>query len=145
MKIEYYKEKVKPYMSGMPYFLLSAVINFVIESASRHSIKEGWSYLTDTPLTFIYNTLVIWICYLTVYLVRRKVFACAAVSALWLFAGISNGVVLTNRVTPLTGFCNDQGLPYHHRALYDDTGDSYFIDSDDTGNRMPGVPLQKKP
>lgn len=97
------RENFKRYTGWIKYLLLSAGINFVIESASRHSVKEGLNYLLDTPWVFLYNTLVIGICYLAVYLVRRKVFACAVVSVLWLAAGISNGVVLTNRVTPLTG------------------------------------------
>jgi len=103
MKLKYDKEELKRYFAWVKYLLLAAGINFVIESASRHSAREGLDYLFETPLTFFYNTLVIGICYLAVYLTRRKVFACAVISVLWLAAGISNGVVLTNRVTPLTG------------------------------------------
>ena len=103
MKLKYDKEELKRYFAWVKYLLLAAGINFVIESVSRHSAREGLDYLFETPLTFFYNTLVIGICYLAVYLTRRKVFACAVISVLWLAAGISNGVVLTNRVTPLTG------------------------------------------
>ena len=60
-------------------------------------------YLTGRPLVFLYNTLLISICYLLVYLVKRKAFAAILVSFVWLAGGIANGVILANRVTPLTG------------------------------------------
>lgn len=76
---------------------------FIIETASRHSAVEAWKYLTGRPLVFLYNTLLISICYLLVYLVKRKAFAAILVSFIWLAGGIANGVILANRVTPLTG------------------------------------------
>lgn len=93
----------RQYVRWVMYLLLAAGINFVIETASRHSAAKAWEYLTGRPLVYLYNTLLIAVCYLVVYLVRRKVFAAAVVSFIWLLAGIANGVILKSRVTPLTG------------------------------------------
>lgn len=103
MKWELKKENWKCCTMWIGYVLLAALVNFVIEAASRHALAEAFSYLTDRPLVFLYNTLLIGICYLAVYLVRRKVFAAAVVTSVWLTAGIANGVILASRVTPLTG------------------------------------------
>lgn len=97
------KESVKRYFSWSGYLLLAAVINFVIESMSRHSVLSALEYLKERPMVYLYNTLLIAVCYLAVYLVRRKPFATIIVSCIWLVAGISNGMILANRVTPLTG------------------------------------------
>ena len=97
------KQDVREHTKWIGYVCLAAVINFIIETASRHSAVEAWKYLTGKPLVFLYNTLLISICYLLVYLVKRKAFAAILVSFIWLAGGIANGVILANRVTPLTG------------------------------------------
>ncbi len=85
------------------YVLLAAAMNVIMEAVSRHSLIEAFTYIGEKPLVYLYNTLLIAMFYLAVYLVRKKIFAAAFVTAVWLLAGISNGVILANRVTPLTG------------------------------------------
>lgn len=82
------------------HILLSVLLNFVVETISRHSFVEAWKYLTGSPWTFLYNTYLIFITFLIVYLVRRRVFVRIIISVLWLVIGITNGYLLTVRVTP---------------------------------------------
>lgn len=76
------------------------VINFIIEAFSRHSVVAAWIYLTETPMVFLYNAFMIFVTFTFVHLFRRRVFARIVVSVLWLFIGVVNGVMLSNRVTP---------------------------------------------
>ena len=78
----------------------SIVINFIIEAFSRHSVVEAWTYMTETPMVFLYNAFMIFVTFTFVHLFRRRVFARIIVSVLWLFIGVVNGVMLNNRVTP---------------------------------------------
>lgn len=82
------------------HILWAMVINFVIETLSRHSLIEAWEYMTDTPLVFFYNTFMIFMTFMIVYLVRRRVFTRIIISILWLLLGITNGIMLLKRVTP---------------------------------------------
>lgn len=101
-----FAQKMAPYyrMMNRVSLLLHAVwailINFIIEMLSRHSPVEAWKYMTDTPLVFFYNAAMIFITFMIVYLVRRRVFARIIISALWLLLGVVNGVMLMKRVTP---------------------------------------------
>ena len=83
--------------------LWCCALYFVIEWMSRHSFYEAWNYMTSSPLIFLYNTGMIFITMLPVYLIRRRIFLRSLVSVLWLILGIINGALLANRVTPFTG------------------------------------------
>ena len=76
---------------------------FVIEAISRHSVGEAYTYMTERPLVFLYNSFLIFTTTLIVYLVRRRVFLRTLLAIFWLVLGIINGVLLANRVTPFTG------------------------------------------
>nr|WP_294678770.1 LTA synthase family protein [uncultured Blautia sp.] len=80
-----------------------AVLYFVIEAICRHSFTEAWSYMTEKPLVFAYNTAFIFTTMLIAYLFRRRCFWRIFVGSFWLFLGIVNGLLLLNRVTPFTG------------------------------------------
>lgn len=82
------------------HFLLSCFINLVIEAISRHSLVPAWEYMVSTPWTFLYNTYMIFITFLLVYLVRRRVFFRIIISVFWLVIGCVNGYMLSVRVTP---------------------------------------------
>ena len=79
------------------------VLYFVIEAISRHSVSEAFSYMTERPLVFLYNSFLIFTTTMLVYLVRRRVFMRVLLTIFWLGLGIINGVLLANRVTPFTG------------------------------------------
>ena len=82
------------------HFLWACIINFVIEAISRHSIGPAWEYLTSSPWTFLFNTYMIFITFLVVYIVRRRVFMRIIITVLWLVIGCVNGYMLSVRVTP---------------------------------------------
>ena len=81
-------------------FLWSCIINLVIEAISRHSLGPAWEYMVSSPWTFLYNTYMIFITFLLVYLVRRRVFLRIIVTVFWLVIGCVNGYMLSVRVTP---------------------------------------------
>lgn len=82
------------------HFLWACIINFIIEAISRHSVAPAWEYMVSTPWTFLYNVYIIFITFLLVYLVRRRVFFRIIITVLWLVVGCVNGYMLSVRVTP---------------------------------------------
>ena len=82
------------------HYLLACVLNFLIEVISRHSFFEAWSYMTGTPLVFLFNAFLIFATFMIVYLFRRRVFVRILLSVFWLFLGACNGYLLLKRVTP---------------------------------------------
>lgn len=101
-----FAKKMKPVYRWMNRFslplhmLLACVINLVIESISRHSLIQGWKYMTGSPLVFLYNACMIFATFSVVYLFKRRVFARIIITVLWLAIGITNGYMLMKRVTP---------------------------------------------
>jgi len=83
--------------------LASIILYFTIEAISRHSLKEAWNYMIDKPLAFLYNTFLIFVTTLVVYLFKRRVFVRLLILTLWLILGITNGILLIYRITPFTG------------------------------------------
>lgn len=82
------------------HFVWSCLINLVIEAISRHSLSPAWEYMVSSPWTFLYNTYMIFITFLLVYLVRRRIFLRIIVTVFWLVIGCVNGYMLSVRVTP---------------------------------------------
>ena len=80
----------------------SMIIELAIESFSRHSVAEGFAFMTGSPLVFLYNSLLIFMTLMVVYLFRRRAVLRLGLSAIWLYGGYMNGTVLGNRVTPFT-------------------------------------------
>lgn len=73
-----------------------------IESCSRHSVKEAFMFLTDTPWIFMYNSLIIFATLLVVYLFRKRIAIRVTLGVIWCFLGIINGCILAKRVTPFS-------------------------------------------
>ncbi len=82
--------------------VLALAINFIIETASRRSFFACMDYLTGSPMTFLYNSFLIFVTFSIAYLVKRRIFIYVMVSFFWLATGITNGVILSNRITPFT-------------------------------------------
>lgn len=83
-------------------FILSAVLNAIIELASRKSFIGLFSYIGNSPLVFLLNTLIIALPFTAVFVVKRRVFTCIALIVAWLFMGVVNGILLVFRTTPFT-------------------------------------------
>ncbi len=84
---------------------LSMFVVFLVELASRWSILSAFSFITKTPLTFLYNSFIVFASLTLVYLFRRRAFARVIICSFWIILGIINGIVLSNRVTPF-GFAD---------------------------------------
>ncbi|QOX64937.1 LTA synthase family protein [Anoxybacterium hadale] len=82
--------------------VLSFMINFIIEAVSRRSVLLCFDFITDSPMTFLYNTFLIFFTFSIAYLVKRRIFVYVMVSIFWLSIGITNGVILSYRTTPFT-------------------------------------------
>lgn len=82
--------------------VLSFMINFIIEAVSRRSALLCLDYIADSPMTFLYNTFLIFFTFSIAYLVKRRIFVYVMVSIFWLSIGITNGVILSYRTTPFT-------------------------------------------
>lgn len=78
----------------------AGVLYFVMEALSRHSVIKAWEYMTTSPMTFLFNTYVIFASLFLVYIVRRRVFLRVIISVFWLILGIVNCYMLSVRVTP---------------------------------------------
>jgi len=85
--------------------LLSMVVVFFVEFASRWDIVESFFFITKTPLVFFYNSFIVFASLTLVYLFRRRGFARVLICSFWIILGIINGIVLSNRVTPF-GFAD---------------------------------------
>jgi len=82
--------------------VLSVTINFIIEAVSRGSVSACLDYMTGSPMTFFYNTCMIFFTFSIAYLVKRRIFVYVMVSLFWLATGITNGIILNYRITPFT-------------------------------------------
>ena len=101
-----FAKKMQPVYAFMNRFslifhaLLACIINFAIEAISRHSVVAAWTYMTGTPLVFLYNAFMIFVTFSIVYLFKRRIFVRIIISAIWVILGIANGYILLKRVTP---------------------------------------------
>ncbi|MBR6444103.1 MAG: LTA synthase family protein [Firmicutes bacterium] len=83
-------------------FVLAAIDMLVIETLARHSLIAGLKFMATSPLVFLFNTLIIFATYSVGLLIRRQVFWIAVISFIWIMLGVANGIILLNRMTPLT-------------------------------------------
>lgn len=98
------KEFYRRYLKNTVVFsiVLSFVMYLFIETMARHSLFESLDFFTEHPAVFLFNTFIIFTTYSIILLFRRKIFWYVIISALWLALGITNGIILLNRMTPFT-------------------------------------------
>lgn len=82
--------------------LLALAMNLFIETMARHSLFAAFRFFTESPAVFLFNTFIIFAPYSLVSLFRRRMFWYVIISAPWLALGITNGIILINRMTPFT-------------------------------------------
>lgn len=82
--------------------VLALILTFVIESMARQSAGGGLDFLVHSPLIFILNALIVFATLFPAILVKRRLFAWVVLCGTWLGLGITNGVILSNRMTPFT-------------------------------------------
>lgn len=81
----------------------SFVLYFFIEAMARHSFSEALVFLDKSTKVFFYNSILIFVTTLIVFLFKRRSFWRTLVYTVWFLLGAANGFILANRVTPLTG------------------------------------------
>ena len=82
--------------------VLALVMNLFIETMARHSLFETLRFFGHSPAVFLFNVFIIFSTYSIVLLFRRRIFWYVIISALWVALGVTNGVILLNRMTPFT-------------------------------------------
>ena len=95
-----FKEKLN--CSFMKFLFAPLIINFIIELCSRRDLVNTFKYIFGSPLVFLYNSLIILATLSVVLLFKRRTFFFSLISAVWIGFGITNGIILSNRVTPFT-------------------------------------------
>lgn len=83
-------------------FILGFLLNLIIETLARQNILGGIAFLAESPIVFMYNVIIISATLCIASIFRRRVFFMTIVSGLWLALGITNGMILSNRMTPFT-------------------------------------------
>lgn len=84
------------------HMVMSVLLCLFIESCSRHSVKEAVAFFMDTPWIFLYNSLIIFVTLLIVYLFKKRIAIRVTMGIIWCFLGIINGCILAKRVTPFS-------------------------------------------
>lgn len=85
------------------FFMITTVlINFFIESVSRHSLFEAIVHAFTHPLIFLFNASIIFMTVSLGFLFKRRNFYITTVSVLWCTLGLVNCILQFFRVTPLS-------------------------------------------
>ena len=84
------------------YLTTALVVNLIIEMLARRSFIKGIYFLISSPYVFICNAVIILITLSVTLLMRRRFFGLTLISTIWLICGITNAILLSNRVTPFT-------------------------------------------
>lgn len=77
------------------------VLNLLIETLARKGFN-GVLWMLDSPVVFFYNCLIIFATLVIATLFKRRVFFITLITTLWMAIGVTNGVILMNRLTPFT-------------------------------------------
>ena len=80
--------------------IASIIVDYIVESLSRHSPVESALFLVQHPLVSICNVMLIMAVVSLALLFHKRVFAICMFSLIWIALGITNCVVLANRMTP---------------------------------------------
>lgn len=81
-------------------YIISLLLNIIIESFSRFSLWKAIVYMFTSPLVFLVNTFIISMVVSLAVLSKRRWFFYLLTAVLWLAVGVTDFVLLHNRVTP---------------------------------------------
>lgn len=99
MKFSFKEQSIRSFLK---FLLAPLIINFIIELCSRRNLGDTFGYIFSSPLVFLYNSLIILSTLSIVLLFKRRTFLFTLISTIWLGFGLTNGIILSNRVTPFT-------------------------------------------
>lgn len=80
----------------------SLLLEFILEALSRHSPLKALLFLIKSPYAFAFSSLIIFSTLAITLITPLKAFLQALISVLWLAMGVTNCILLLNRVTPFT-------------------------------------------
>ena len=83
--------------------IVSLLLTFVVDSISRGSISESFNFISSKEITFLFNTLIIFLTLSITLLTKRKIFSYCLISFIWIIIAIGNKILLSLRGTPLNG------------------------------------------
>ena len=83
-------------------FATAFLIVLLTETLARKTVYGGFLFLFTHPLVFLINVLIVFATISLAMLFKRKLFMFTVLSALWAGFGIVNGIILSQRMTPLT-------------------------------------------
>ena len=81
---------------------LALVLNLIVEMLCRRSVVDGFLHIIESPLVFLYNSLIILLTLVPALLFVRQNFYLYFASVIWLGLGGTNCVLLGMRTTPLS-------------------------------------------
>ena len=99
MKLSFKEQSTRSFLK---FLLAPLIINFIIELCSRRNLSDTFKYILGSPLVFLYNSLIILATLSIVLLFKRRTFFFTLITTIWIGFGITNGIILSNRVTPFT-------------------------------------------
>lgn len=82
--------------------ILALVLETVLEICDWRSISSFLVFFREKTWVFFYNSAIIFLTFLPVFFVTKKLFVYLLVSSIWLVIGITNGVMLGYRNTPFS-------------------------------------------
>ncbi|MDF2842696.1 MAG: Arylsulfatase [Herbinix sp.] len=81
---------------------LSSIIVLLIEMLSRRSITQGFYFIIENPVMFLFNILIVLFTLTISMLFPKRNFTLVLFTVIWLGLGIANFIILGYRSTPLT-------------------------------------------
>lgn len=84
------------------YIIWPIILFFIIQCMELKSFTKGVRFLFTHPLIFLANVLIIITTLSISLLLKKRIFFVSLISVIWMIFGISNLVLLLNRVTPFT-------------------------------------------
>ena len=84
------------------YFVLAAILTFLVEVLSRRSLPAAAAFLWERPLAFLTNYGIVLCTVLPALLFRKRLAGLALLTSVWAVLGVAQCIVLLSRVTPLT-------------------------------------------
>lgn len=97
-------KKAHRFLSQRPILhiaVISMLLVLVIEILSRHSLISALGFMFLTPHVFLYNSIIIALTFTPCFLFSKRYFFITFIGAVWFGLGVANGIVLSNRITPL--------------------------------------------
>ena len=83
-------------------FITALAEEFILEILGRRSIIEGFKFIIQSPVIYIYNALIVFFTLLLALLLKKRFFFLSFIAVLWLVCGIVNFTVLGYRITPFS-------------------------------------------